>query len=63
MLKYCSKGDDYVSNMDVDKALEKEPTRKLIARKLLTRSLKDVYDEHPELIYDYKKIKLNLAEV
>ncbi len=63
MLVYCTKHEDYVSNIDVQALVDKQPTRKLIARKLMEKPLEEVFVEHPELVFDYKKIRENLQMI
>lgn len=64
VLKYCTKDEDYVSNMDIASLLNKTSLRKQVAVKIHQGvPLEQLYQEHPEIIYDYKKIKQNVQEI
>lgn len=59
VLRYCSKGDDYVSNMDVAALVDRKAKRSIIAAKVVRDKvpLHNLLDEFPEMVYDYKRIK------
>lgn len=63
VLKYCTKAEDYLSNIDLDLVLGKKSSRTMIAKKIINekRSLPDlISEEHPELIFGYTKLKLDI---
>lgn len=62
VVKYVSKGEDYLSNMDLSDILNRKSQRQRIAEKLILgkRSLEEVIAEHPELIFGYQKLKTDL---
>lgn len=62
VLKYCSKGEDYLSNFDVSVVLGKRSTRAVIAEELVVKKAKltDLVHDHPCLIFGYSKLKSDL---
>lgn len=64
MVKYCTKEEDYVSNLDVGELLKGKSTKEAIATKLIKDKVPigELLKEVPSLIYDYKKLKLNMEE-
>lgn len=61
--RYCAKEGDYVSNFDVSGYTQGVNKKRTVAQYLVdrSRSLAEVVKEFPEMIFDYKKLKLNLA--
>lgn len=64
VIKYCTKEENYISNMDVAAILNSKSSRKVIATKLIKDKLplEDLVQEFPELIFGYKKLKSDLDE-
>lgn len=65
VVKYCTKGEDYISDIDVAALCERKSTRRIIAEKLVKekKKLHEVAMEHPEMVHDYTRWKVNLAEL
>jgi len=65
VIKYCSKEEDYISNFDLNSRLKnKSAHKKILGDALIKRqkSLVDVVNENPEMIFGYKRLKLDLEE-
>lgn len=64
VMKYCTKEENYVANIDVAALLHKTSSREVIAKKLIFegKSLTQVVQEHPALLFGYSKFKLDLQE-
>lgn len=65
VLKYCTKKDNYVANFDLEEVLKaRNQTNKIIAEELINkkRPLTEVVEEYPIILFQYKKLKENLAE-
>ena len=64
VVKYCTKEEDYLSNLDVGELIKGKSTREAIATKLIKDKvpLAELLTEVPSLIYDYKKLKLNMED-
>lgn len=62
VVRYCTKEEDYLSNFDVAAVVNKKSNRRMVAEELLLkkRPLVDVIQDHPELIFGYTKLKLDL---
>nr|QKI29016.1 Rep [Kummerowia striata CRESS virus] len=63
VIKYCTKEEDYLSNIDVALLLGKKTNRTIVAAKLIRekRPLEElIAEEHPELIFGYSKLKFDL---
>jgi len=62
VLRYVTKEDNYLSNIDVAVALSKRSTRDVIAKQLINdkRKLEDLIPEHPCLIFGYARLKHDL---
>jgi hypothetical protein len=62
-IRYVSKHNDYISNFDVNAKEESMLKKKRdVSKELLSgRMLHEVTDDHPELLYDYAKLKVNIA--
>lgn len=59
--KYCTKSDDYLANFDVSSKLASlQGHRKFIGNLLLTQPLHSLIEKHPELLFDYAKLKANV---
>lgn len=62
VVKYCTKADDFISNIDVGTLLASKSNRRVIAEELVLkkRPLEEVVVEHPQLLFGYQKLKLDL---
>lgn len=64
VMKYCTKKEDYISNIDVEAVIAAKNVgkRKIIAEELINkkRPLVDIIEEYPELIFEYKRLKENI---
>lgn len=62
VLKYCTKEEDFVSDLDVALLLNRKSSRTDIAKKLVTekRPLEEVIIDHPELIFGYQRLKMDI---
>lgn len=63
VVKYCTKKDDYISNFDVSELVDKSTgMKKLVAKKLVLekRELTEVVLDHPELLFGYTRLKIDL---
>lgn len=65
VLKYCTKLEDYVSNIDVASKLASKSNRRAIAKKLLDGelSLEESIEQYPELVWSYHTLKANLGAI
>lgn len=64
VLVYCTKAEDYISNIDVANIVAKTNTKKKIGVRLLAREpLARVVEDCPELIFGYKRLKLDVLEL
>lgn len=64
VIKYCTKAEDYLSDLDVATLLSgKSVNRALLGRKLIDGelSLTQAVDENPSLLFGYQRLKLDLA--
>lgn len=62
--KYCKKDGDYIQegcDINADQ-MAREGKKKILGKRLLTERLVDVIEDHPELIFDYKRLKANIME-
>ena len=61
VLRYCTKDDNYISNMDIATLLSKPSTRKKVGEQLVNgeKTPWEAVQEHPELIFGYKKLKVD----
>lgn len=65
VIQYCTKEEDYLSNMDVAQITEKRKSKKAIVGKALIDgdiSLKEAVEQNPEYLFEYTKLKFNLTE-
>lgn len=65
VVKYCTKKDNYLSNFDVNYALDQTKLKKRrLATKLINKeiNLVEAVQEEPELLFGYKKLKTDLFE-
>lgn len=64
VIKYCTKEENYISNMDVAAILNSKSNRNLIAAKIVKerQPLDDLIQEFPHLIFGYKKLKSDIHE-
>lgn len=64
VLKYCTKDDNFISNFDVGEALSKGKSKKEILGKRILEGedLDEIVQEHPELIFGYKRLKEDIEE-
>lgn len=64
VLKYCTKEDDFISNLDVGELLGKSKTKKEILGKRIIEGedLDEIVKEHPELIFGYKRLREDIEE-
>ncbi|QDJ95251.1 replication-associated protein [Capybara virus 22_cap1_591] len=65
VIKYCTKDENYISNLDVNEIICKRASHKRILAKHLidkTKNLVEVVKENPELLFEYSKLKQNLIE-
>lgn len=62
VIKYCTKADDFITNMDLDALLLKGSARKKIAEDLVLkkRVLSEVVQENPTLLFGYSRLKIDL---
>lgn len=59
--KYCTKAEDYISNFDVGAKIQSAVShKKYIAQEMLVKPLAELIKEHPELLWDYARLKHNL---
>lgn len=61
VIKYCTKEEDYLSNIDVGTLLSSKSNRVAIARRLLNEDLVKVIQDEPQLLFGYSKLKLDLT--
>lgn len=63
VIKYCTKAEQYLSNIDVAAILAKTSTRRAIAEKIVKANLplEEVIQDHPELIFGYQRLKMDIA--
>lgn len=64
VMKYCTKEDNFLSDLDVSQILKaRESKKKIVASDLLgkRKTLIQVIEENPEFLFEYKKLKENLA--
>lgn len=61
VIKYCTKAEDYLSNMDVSALLQSRSNRRELLGSLLDkrRTLVSLVEEFPEYLYGYSKLKLD----
>lgn len=64
VIKYVSKGDDYISNIDVSEITGKKNSKREIALKIISENLEphEILKEYPELIFGYKKLKEDIRQ-
>lgn len=64
VLKYCTKEDDFISNFDVGERTNKSKSKKEILGKRILEGedLDEIVQEHPELIFGYKRLKEDIEE-
>lgn len=65
VLKYCSKDEDFISDLDVASILKKrESHKKLIGSRIVLNNepLETLVHEFPELIFGYKRLKEDILE-
>lgn len=62
VLKYCTKAEDYVANFDVAPLLSKSQSRKEHLESVINRkrTLQELVKEHPQYLYGYTKLKLDI---
>jgi hypothetical protein len=64
-MKYCMKGDDYISNIeDLEERKKcKDSKKRFIGAELITgqKTLRAATDENPELLWDYDRLRKNIA--
>lgn len=65
VVRYCSKEEDFVANFDVGQVASARNNRRKIGTALLSgdKTLQEVVRENPELIFGYKRLKLDLLEL
>lgn len=63
VLKYCTKKEDYISNMDVAAALGSKSNRRAIAEEIILkkRPLHEVVVDNPQLLFGYTRLKLDVT--
>lgn len=63
VLKYCTKQEDYISNIDVSTLLDSKSKRKAVYADLINRkrTLVDVIGDDPSMLPGYTKLKLDLT--
>lgn len=63
VIKYCTKEEDYISSFDINAYVKSvNGKRRIIGASLIdgSKSLVEAVREHPELIFGYKKLQLDL---
>lgn len=62
VVKYCTKEEDYITNMDIAAILDAKQTHKRLGNRLLHEgvTLVALTNEHPELLFGYKKLQQDL---
>lgn len=62
VLQYCTKENDWTSNMDIESLLKQKKHVKREVAKLIQqgKELKEIVDDFPEVIWDYSKLKANV---
>lgn len=63
VLKYCTKKEDYLSDMDIASILARKSSRTVAAEQLVLhkRPLEEVVHEHPCLLFGYQRLKMDLT--
>lgn len=64
VMKYVTKAEDYISNLDVEEIIQKRNTKKrILGQKLISgQPLVKLIEEFPEYIFGYKKLKEDVNE-
>lgn len=58
VLRYCTKDDDYLSNIDVGGLLGRTSTRRRVCKKLLDgERLSEIVRDLPEVLHGYRRLK------
>lgn len=62
VIKYVTKAEDYISNLDIAALVNTKSNRSRIAQKLVNekRSLEELLVDHPELIFGYSRLKQDI---
>lgn len=59
---YVAKGDDFLTDLPLSKLRPKPSIKKLVAQQLLAgQTLENVLEEFPEIVFDYGRLRTNLA--
>lgn len=64
VIKYCTKAEDFISNMDVAALLQKKNSKREMGAKIVLEesNLTDLVLSFPELIFGYKKLKADIEQ-
>lgn len=61
VVKYVTKDEDYISDLDVPSIVAGKSSRKAICQKILSGTeLAEIAQDHPEIIFGYTKLKLDV---
>lgn len=63
VLKYCTKNDDFLSNVDISALLSKQSNRRVALESVVTgkRSLVELVQDEPQYLLGYTRLKLDYA--